>query len=71
MNHMCHKCAENLEKTELTYKPPIDTEDKESDLKEEENMNNRPRHSLRLNIRSTSPYLVLKEQRTSSVGGKT
>ena len=33
-------------------------------------MNDRPRYSLRLNIRSTSPSLVLKKQPTSSVGGK-
>ena len=25
MIHMCQKCAANIGKTELTYKPPIDT----------------------------------------------
>ena len=25
--HMCQKCADNLGKTHLTYKPTIDTED--------------------------------------------
>ena len=33
-------------------------------------MNDRPRHILLLNIRSTSPYYVRKKQRTSAVGGK-
>ena len=52
------------------HKPPIDTEDEESDSKEEEVMNDQPRHSLRLNIRSTSPYPVRNKQLTSYVGGK-
>ena len=33
---MCHKCAANKGKIELTYNPPIDTEDEESDSNEEE-----------------------------------
>ena len=33
-------------------------------------MNDWPRHSLRLNIRSKSPSPVRKKQRTSYVGGK-
>ena len=33
-------------------------------------MNDWPRHSLRLNIRSKSPYPVRKKKRTSCVGGK-
>ena len=39
MTHMCQKCAANIGKTELTDKPPIDTEDEESDSNEEEEMN--------------------------------
>ena len=31
MIHMCQKCAANIGKTELMYKPPIDTEDEDSD----------------------------------------
>ena len=52
------------------YMPYIYTEDEEYDSKEEEEMSDRPRHILRLNIRSTSPSPVRKEKITSSVGGK-
>ena len=67
---MCHKCAANIGKTELTYMPTIVTEDEESDLKEEEEMKYRPRHILCLNIRNASPSPVCKKQCTSSVGEK-
>ena len=50
------------------HKPPIDTEDEESDSKEEEVMNDQPRHSLRLNIRSASLSPIRKKQPTSSMG---
>ena len=60
MTHMSKKCAANLGKTELTYKPSIDTEYGEPDSKEEDEMNDQPRHSLRLNIRITSPFPVRK-----------
>ena len=33
MTHMCQKCAATIGETELTYKPPIDTEDEESNSK--------------------------------------
>ena len=70
MTHMCQKFAANLGKTELTYKPPIDTEDKVSDSKEEEETNDRPKHSFLLNIGSTPPSPVHKKQPNSSAGGK-
>ena len=70
MTYMCHKCAANIGKTELTYKPPIDTEYEYYNYKEEDYINNHPRHSLSLNIRSTSPSHVGKKQRTSYVGEK-
>ena len=70
MNHMCQKYAANIAQTELTYKRPINTEDGESYLKEEEEMNNQPKHSLHLNIRSKSPSFERKKQCTSYVGGK-
>ena len=38
MSYMCQRYAENLGKTELTYKTPIDTEDEDSDSKKEEEM---------------------------------
>ena len=69
MTHMCQKFAANIGNTEVTYKPPIDAEYEEYASKEEEDMKNRPRHSLRMNIISTSPYPVRKKQHTSSVGG--
>ena len=50
MTQMFQKCAANIGKTEVTYKRPIDPEEKESDSKEEEDMNDQPRHSLLLNI---------------------
>ena len=49
MTHMWQKYAANIGKTELTYKPPIDTEDEELDSKEEEEMNDQPRHSFFIN----------------------
>ena len=45
MTYMCQKRAATLGKTELTYNPLINTEDEEYDSKEEEEMNNLPRHS--------------------------
>ena len=70
MTHMCQKFAANIGNTEVTYKPPIDAEYEEYASKEEEDMKNRPRHSLRMNIISTSPYPVRNKQLTSYVGGK-
>ena len=67
MNHMWQKYAANIGKTKLTYKPPIDTEDEELDSKEEEEMNDQPRHIFCLNIRSISPYPVRTKQLTSYV----
>ena len=40
MTHMCQKSAANIRKAELTYKPPINTEDEDSNSKEEEYINN-------------------------------
>ena len=65
---MCQKCVENIGNTELTYKPPINTEDEESDSNEEEEMNNWHRHSFRLNIISTSLSPIRKKHPTSSMG---
>ena len=70
MTHMCYKCAANIGKTELMYKPPIDVEYEESNFKEEEDMDDRTSHSLHLNIRSKSPSPVHNKQRNSYVGGK-
>ena len=47
---MCQKCAATLGKTELTHKPPTDTEYEEPDSEEEEDTNDRPMHSSHLNI---------------------
>ena len=69
MTYMCQKCAASIGKTELTYKPLIDTEYGESNSKEGEETENWPRNSLRLNIRSTSPYPIHNKQTNSSVVG--
>ena len=58
MNHMCQKFVANIGKTEVTYKPHMNTKDEELYSKEEEDIKNRPRHNLCLNIRSTSPSPV-------------
>ena len=52
------------------YKTPIRTEDEGSDSKEEEGMDKQPRHSSRLNIRSTPTSPVHKKQRTLFLRGK-
>ena len=70
MTHMCQKCAATLGNTELMYTPTINTEDEDFYSREEEEIKNWTKHSLRLNIRSTSTSPVHKKQRTSYARGK-